>query len=244
MIIPDACAYLLPVVGVKQSPTGPPAVTEVYGTAFSIGQQFWLTAGHVARSAAANDYAALGVPSGTRLDLRPLVSHEVHNPLDLALLESPRIDMAPLSWSVSPQVMLAPVLSVGFPYALNRSEQLISIRGFRGHIVSAEVFPFLAGRPLAYELSFQCPRGLSGAPLIIESTTLHVVGLIIGNAATQMLVFTDREVLAEGQTTIVERYESLQFGIALQAQPILNTRFDRLGRTVEEHLSECGLLRS
>jgi hypothetical protein len=138
--------------------------------------------------------------------------------------------------------MAAPVLSVGFPYALNRDLKSLSLRAFRGHVVAATSSSALPARPRVYELQFQCPRGLSGAPLVFESSRLMNAGVIVGNATTQMLVLSDKEVLAEGSTTIVERYEMLQLGIAIQAGAILSLHFDLLGRTLAEHLRAHGML--
>ncbi len=76
----------------------------------------------------------------------------------------------------------------------------------------------------------------------IRSGRSYCQGVIVGNATTQMLVLSDKEVLAEGSTTIVERYEMLQLGIAIQAGAILSLHSDLLGRTLAEHLRAHGML--
>jgi hypothetical protein len=57
-----------------------------------------------------------------------------------------------------------------------------------------------------------------------------------------MLVLSDKEILADGSTTIGERYEMLHLGIAVQAGALLPLHFDLLGGTLAEHLCAHGLL--
>ena len=97
------------------------------------------------------------------------------------------------------------------------------IRSFVGHVVSATTFGRLAPDPLSYELSFQCPRGLSGAPLLTRhDDSMLITGVVIGNQRTEMLVFSERESVSDMKEVITERFEALQLGIALQCRAFLD----------------------
>ena len=114
------------------------------------------------------------------------------------MFEADGVVATTLQWMSNELPMAARVLSVGFPYALNPDLMTLSVRAFRGNVVAAARTAVLPGQPRIYELQFQCPRGLSGAPLMFESSRLLSAGVIVGNATTQMLVLSDREVFTEG----------------------------------------------
>ena len=67
-------------------------------------------------------------------------------------------------------------------------------------------------------------------------------GVVIGNQSTEMLVFTSREKVAENKETVVERYEAMQVGIALQSMAMVTRQSSLLGGTLEDYLKEQGLL--
>lgn len=134
-------------------------------------------------------------------------------------------------------------MSIGFPYALEKELGQIGVRTFKGHVVAAGPTRSLPARPDAYELNFQCPRGLSGAPLLAGSGSPVIAGVVVGNESSKMLVFSESEVVKEsGTTTIVERYESLHLGLAVQSAAILRLEFKNLGRGLGDHLAAHGLL--
>ncbi len=240
----DAYSHVFPVAGGALSKDGRALiVTEIYGTAFAIGGGYWMTAGHVLRSAASQAIMGIGFMDGSEWSFTSCGPHEVQGLYDVGVFQVANVTGSALPWAGDELPMAAPVLSVGFPYALNLDLKTLSIRAFRGHIVAAASTCALPAKPRVYELQFQCPRGLSGAPLLFKSTRLLNVGMIVGNASTQMLVLSDKEILADGSTTIVERYEMLQLGIAIQAGALLPLRFDILGgKTLAEHLRSYNLV--
>jgi len=71
-----------------------------------------------------------------------------------------------------------------------------------------------------------------------------VTGTVIGNQRTEMLVFSEREIVSESKEVVTERYEALQLGIALQSRALLDLGpFDLLnGRSIREHLNQHDLL--
>ena len=111
--------------------------------------------------------------------------------------------------------------------------------------MSATTFGRLAPDPPSYELSFQCPRGLSGAPLLIRhGDSMLITGIVIGNQRTEMLVFSERESVSDVKEVITERFEALHLGIALQCRAFLDLGpFGVLnGRTIRQHLAQQDLL--
>ena len=237
MAVVDAYKHVFPVVGGNRSKDGEALlVSQVFGTAFPIGGDFWLTAAHVLRGASNEAVAGLGFVVNKEWLAVFVERHEMNESHDIAVFEAKQIEGSPLRWAAEELAMSTEVLSVGFPYALTPDLPSVSIRAFRGSITAAATTTKIPGRPRAYELQFQCPRGLSGAPLLHESRELCIVGVIVGNAATEMLVLSDKELIADGSTTIVERYEMLQLGIAVQVSSLLQLKFQLLGGTLQQHL--------
>lgn len=95
----------------------------------------------------------------------------------------------------------------------------------------------------AYELSFAAPRGLSGAPLLNTRGTVFLHGVVIGNSQSRVPVFRSEERVSDGSSaTIVEQYEALTLGIAVEASTILTQTSKLLGKSVREHLADHGLI--
>jgi hypothetical protein len=216
-------------------------IRQVCGTAFSIGGGFFATAEHVLRTVSDYEAPQLGIPHPTRngewsyvnidaVDLKPEV--------DLGILSAkvPHFLIPP--WDLVDRPMLSTVRSVGYPYALDDENGWIMFRAFQGYITALYPWTAFSARPLCYELSFQVPRGLSGAPLIMETESgPKVGGMLVGNRSTEMLVYTTKEVLKDKKETVVERYESLQLGIAVRTISLLDLHSEILGGTIKEHLS-------
>jgi hypothetical protein len=57
-----------------------------------------------------------------------------------------------------------------------------------------------------------------------------------------MLVFSNREKISETQETIVERFEALQLGIAIQSTGLLTINSRILNGTLSAHLKKHQLL--
>ena len=93
------------------------------------------------------------------------------------------------------------------------------------------------------ELSFAMPRGLSGAPLLNSQGAVFVHGVVIGNSEARMLVFRSEERLTHGAVVaVVEQYEALTLGIAVEAKAVLTQTSTLLGKTIREHLVEHHLI--
>jgi hypothetical protein len=134
MPIVNAYKHVFPVIGGEKSEDGQAIVTtEVYGTAFSIGGKYWITAGHVLRSAATHPIIGLGFVSGKngkKWMTRQCGQWEVLESHDVGLFEADGVEATTLKWLGGELSMATPVFSVGFPYALNRDLMSINLRAF------------------------------------------------------------------------------------------------------------------
>jgi hypothetical protein len=218
-------------------------IRQVIGTCFSIGEDYYLTAAHVISSLKGFDWVGIGFPLDNIWQGSPIINYEMLDDIDVGIVHAEVPNKSLLKWSHQKHFMWENVRTVGFPYAIDYVNLQINLRGFAGHIVSEVIFDGLKSRPHIYELSFQAPRGLSGAPLL--STRNEIIGLIIQNKSTEMTISIDRETLADGnKEIIVEKIEALQLGIAIVSTEILNLTFQILGSTLREHLVKNYLLPS
>ncbi len=235
---------------------------EIYGTCFSMGGNYMMTAGHVIKSLVSDD-GSVGIvglcdPGGSRLKAARIVGTELL-PHDIGLLMLDFVDdesktwFHRLKWNNQPLVGFDPIRCCGYAYGHHRvgDRQSAVQRCFQGYVVAplnefqlpgtnADIFA-------AYELSFPVSRGLSGSLLLNAVGNVMVNGVVIGNSDSQMVVFRSKEIEMEAEkdtktTTIVERYESLSLGIAVQPKAILPLESTMFGTTIEDHLLTNELL--
>ena len=234
--------YVFPVVVGEQNkpPAGPVVLKQIYGTAFSIGDDWFLTAGHLIKEVRIHPWFGIAYPHGEGTKVTPILDSEIVDGSDIGIFTAKPPYSKPFGWTSGKMPMASAVQTTGFPYAMDLEHSAISVRSFVGNIVSAGPCFRLTDKPDAYELSFQCPRGLSGAPLCTSMTNdPRIVGVIVGNSSTEMLVYTDKEITRETDTpqeTIIERYESLQLGIAVQGNYLfgIESRIMNGSETVEK----------
>lgn len=91
-------------------------------------------------------------------------------------------------------------LVFGFPYGLLKEEMTILSRSYKGYIVAGKPFTKFKYQPDCYELSFVCPRGLSGAPLL--SLGSDIIDVIIGNEQSEMEVYRRTEQITADRTEV------------------------------------------
>lgn len=229
---------------------------EVQGTAFSLGEDFMITAGHVVKSLelTQDQCICLGVVEDTFLKAVRVKEFELLEK-DIALLKVDYIYPGSehwfhrLKWLDSDLNPFSIIRTMGYAYGMHRVDDHQSIvnRCFEGHIVSRLVSFKPVGSQLqpfsAYELSFLVPRGLSGAPVISSGGELVVQGIVIGNTQTRMMVFRSEERIEEtNQTTAVEQYDALTLGVAVTAREVMGLDSNLLGVSIRSHLENNGLL--
>jgi len=243
----------------EKAPGAFDAPGDVLGTAFLLGEGCLMTAGHVAKALLASDNMPaliLARPGSGGADFSRIVDIETLSH-DLGIIRVPTTDEGVdpvIPWYVPQVGPMQDLWAIGYPYGLlpaGEARQFVQ-RIFRGHAVSTPSqyeLPADDGRPVrAYELSFQAPRGLSGAPLFVNldepSMPPAVVGVVVGNSSQSMIVHSTRETDASGaSTSVVERHESLSLGIAVQALSACSLSSRILGTTVGNFLDRRGALR-
>lgn len=238
-----------PVVIGHQRPGGEfDIVGEVLGTAFSVGGGFLLTAAHVVHEfqARRDDVALVATPAGESW-MASRVSQSEALDADIGVIECRKVGetLPALSWDVQNLDVLAPVRSFGSAYGTHvvDDERMIVARAFRGEVTCTlpRFKPIGLDGPAfsVHELSFQAPRGLSGAPLL-DGLSETVRGLVIGNSQTEMLLSFETETDSDGLS--VERVERLTLGVAVRARDVISRASMLLAGTIGSHLEVHGLL--
>jgi hypothetical protein len=243
-----ATDLVFPVMGVDVEADGSKKFREACGTAFTIGGGAYLTAGHVWKQASGFALQGLGLgvmraENDEHITIRRVTHAEMFDAVDLAVLE---LDVSSLGktfpWSTESVALLDRVNTFGYPYGFDVESETLTVRAFQGEIVGGRTLRRLSGRPMVHELSFQCPRGLSGAPLIRHEPKSQIVAVVLGNEITEMTVFTERETLAAGgQETVLIKTEALHLGIAIRASEVLPLHSSLLGCTIGAWLQCHGI---
>lgn len=233
--------YVFPVIG----GTSPSKIHEIYGTAFSLSNHFFITNEHVMNAVLQQPFRAIGFTEGNQFKYVTIDAWELFSSIDIAVF-STRIPKAKnVKWHTPEEAMLSEVQTTGYPYALNPESQVV-IRSFQGKLVTARTWYELSGKPRVYELPFPCPRGLSGAPLwkIGNSRSLPVLGgIIFGNSISEMVVYREREMSKDGTDTIIfEKTEALHLGLAVQSQSVVTIQSSLLGTSIYDFLVKNNLL--
>lgn len=233
--------------------------SSVLGTCFPISGRFMLTAGHVVTEleeakSGSHGNPAVGIfhpTTFTQAGIRVTEMEVLDGDIGLLQVEFQEPDqeswLFPLHWSVGHVNLGSIIRAPGYAYADHSvgSERFIVQRSFQGSIVS-EIGTYLPagmkGKPFGvYETSFAAPRGHSGAPLLKENG--RVVGVVVGNSKSKMLVLDSEETSTDGKTTtLIEQYESLALGVSVQAGFILGLHSRLLGCSLNDFLIRKGLV--
>lgn len=247
----NAYEYVFPLVGGEStSLQNGFKTTQICGTAFYLKGGIYLTAGHSLKNAW-QQYELMGLAyldNAKKFQTGRVTAWEAIDDYDIGFFKAETPEAKPMEWDFEQLPMLSDVRTTGFPYALDSQNRIIGIRSFKGYIVSGSLFYRFPSRPWCYELSFQCPRGLSGAPLFTndfdpqEKRIVNKVrGIIIGNQSTEMLVYSDKEVLQGDKERIVERYEAMQAGIAIQTRSLQGIKSTIIGGSLLDYLRSVRL---
>jgi len=226
-----------PLTTVKQEEPGFVRGIEMLGTCFSIGGGFYLTAGHVAKTAIERV-----LKKAIRFQDKPgqnsflIEEFEVLPQADVAIFRAPHDWMLPMPWLPAESVLepLEDVKTFGFPHAMSNHENSLHVRCYKGYVVATVTVPGagteglvrdggIAKGTVVYELSFISGRGISGAPLV-SSDRKATVGVVVAIA----------------QSAIGD--EVLQHSIAVTSRAIFPLHSDLLGNTIGGHLKKLGLI--
>lgn len=246
--------FVLPVFGGTINKLGVFEPKYAIGTAFPIGQFLFLTAGHVIDYAADYSHVTLGFMRDyeNHLQFCPVLKMERKAHPDIGIIMANLIDVNVMAW-YAPRVHALDdiVVAHGYPFGYDANLNAVALRHFKGYVVGAGFRDVL--RTLIYELSFPCPRGISGAPLLIKVDTEDgpasmIAGLITGNSLVEIDIDYRHEIIEtfdenKVKTEIIHKTETTTFGIALQQTAILDLTFDILnGSSIRSHLEKQNLI--
>lgn len=201
-------------------------ISSIYGTAAKIGPNKFITAAHVIIESKKHDSFGIVFKylDENTFRTKDIDNIQLYEEIDIATFECdvPHINTFELEESKLP--LLADVETLGFPYGLESEERLINLRAFKGYIVGNHYgFNRLVGSPSISELSFHCPRGLSGAPVFSKQN--KIVGVVIGNNITEMTIYTEKEKISENTEHIFEKTESMHLGVMVRSEYLLNNEY-------------------
>jgi hypothetical protein len=209
-LVPDSLALMFAVLSANKDrqPDGPfPMARDViFGTAFAIADDLFLTAGHVVEAAASVGDVSLGRFAISTADgaFDVAADWEVFEGVDIALIKCPGFSPAIFQMHFGKLPIFSEVRAMGFANGLEPEYHSYAPRGYLGHVVAGLQQFRLRGQPFSYELSFVPPKGLSGAPLIPSG---------FGPSTAAGIVTSSQSVEVDGSATHV--------GVAIAAEELL-----------------------
>lgn len=239
--------FSFPVMGYKII-EGKAKTDNLFGTASYLGNRIFITAGHTISNAKESEHMGIAFRNNNNsmsgYTYISFKEYEIFEDLDLALLklDNDIFKAKAEKWTTKNTEFLEDVFTIGYPFGYDGLEKQLIIRGLKGHIVTRRHFHEFKNKPLIYELSFHCPKGVSGASLKNLETS-HIKGFIIGNAATEILVFKEEEIIESSkEKTVYEKYETTKYGVAITVENLLDVTSKILGTTFREYLKTQNLL--
>jgi len=219
-------------------------IDNIIGTAFSIGGGYFITCEHVIRQCLGYSSIGIGFPKEQVHDnVSYIVSAEnkeyFENSANCEIISKTDIAIFRLNISIPENVktldwnrgFLQPLdncLTHGYPFSLEIQHQHFNKRSFKGYIVSFTMHFDLPNPPYIYELSFPCPRGLSGAFLLDENN--KIAGMIIGNRDREIEIYYGKEVLKDGSGVKTHlKTETMKLGIAITSYTLIQIESKLLG---------------
>src|SRR5438034_3190207 len=131
--------YEFPVIGYEKKSLSSERVAtpkNIYGTAFSIGDNCYLTAGHsITAAVSQNDVIGIGFIAGEKYLVAEALEYEVVPEMDVGFLRTVgTIGRAKaLRWERGRIPALATVMACGYPFAIDPDEHKIATRSFKGY---------------------------------------------------------------------------------------------------------------
>ncbi|MCM4173811.1 hypothetical protein DHD32_20255 [Arenibacter sp. TNZ] len=220
----------------------------LFGTASYINNNIFITAAHSILNAHESEIMGIAIRNSFQTKsgytYHRFEEFELFEDLDIGILKlkgSNKIAKAK-KWSLKNPIILEDVYSYGFPFGLNALEKELIVRGLKGYVVTSRKFHEFKKTPRIHELSFHCPKGISGASLH-NSRTHYIQGFIIGNASTEMMIFEEKEVdEKENKISVFQKYETTKYGIAILVDNLLDLHSEILGKTFRDYLNGENLL--
>lgn len=218
----------------------------ISGTAFSISEDTFITAGHVFQNMQSNNFKDFMIGKYDKKEnwgAAKILEYEINEKYDLAVFKANVPNVKRYRWSSAAAKLGTDIMTFGYPFALDTSNIRIDFRLFKGYVVGKR--PLGWGLPYlleSYELSFMCPRGLSGS-FILNSTEEKICGIVIGNSGIEIEIYHEIEEVSDcGKAREFRKTETMKLGIGLTSPAILEAYFGLLGSTLKNHLEKNSLL--
>lgn len=212
---------------------------EYVGTCFSIiDASVFITAGHCVDggdvgSLWINHFGAGGQDCFTRARELHMIAET-----DLAIITTDAPDAkwaCPFSEVQYAADFGAEVYAIGHPDLFSGDLNQRSLRFFRGIIQRPFIHEPPRRKPYsAFELSFACPPGLSGGPVILAEAPNVILGVITGNYETYTVIDTEQN---DGETSCIQTRRIVSYGVAANIMYAAPKLEELLGRALPNRLS-------
>lgn len=233
-----------PIFKSKLESDGSIDLVEIIGTAFSIGNYFYLTASHVLANLDQEYDYGIGVPgSDKKWKSFKIGKIELNSNADVAIFECTYKTTKVFQWQSKYLNNLTDVVTSGYPHSFDNIAKQIYLRAFKGYIITKRYFDFKTSKNIVYELSFPCPKGISGS-FLLDDNEGFICGLIIGNSKTSIEIsYEKEELIEESKDYIYHKTETSSYGIAIASNSIIELKFEMLGNvSLNEYLLELNLI--
>ena len=171
----------------------------------------------------------------------------LHPKADVAVLEIDGVDEAAIGWPVyslfDDRSFGIEVMSCGFPEDVTLDQSTLAGRVFRGHVQRFMGWKSHLGYDyFAAELSFRCPGGLSGGPLVNPEFPGRLYGLITEDIQTSNILNSIEEVHEDGKVYREHYQNFINYGIAVWLPDIADWLDDVVPQISQEELARRGEL--
>lgn len=211
------------------------------GTAFAINERIFITAGHCLPEIFDNQIS-IGIVSNSDSHYRsyPVKRYEIIEEIDLGIIETASdCEVKSICWSSKRAHDATKISASGYAYGLDIKNKSLYNRTFTGYTVASKQNFRLKDKKLKlYELSFICPKGLSGAPVIDESKGV-IIGVILGNTKYEIELGSFKEqIKSKEETKTYITTETMKLGEASQVHTLLDHYSELLEMTIGEFLNQ------
>lgn len=214
-------------------------VHNLLGTAFAINNSIFITAGHCLPREI-NQYLCVGIEFDGQYIPAFVKQYEIIEELDLGIIELHKpANIKSILWKNDRVHDGTLVSASGYAYGMDSINHALFNRTFMGYTVSSKHnFRFKERKVMSYELSFVCPKGLSGAP-VIEEGSGAIIGIVHGNSDVSIETGSwKEEIHGSNEVKSYITTETMKLGEAIQNRSILDEYSKILSMSIRDFLKE------
>lgn len=249
---PTLWEYVFPIYTCSES-SGISKITNVSGTAFYIGNSYFMTASHVLDiNTQFNSHQELGYLNQNKNGFVARYKFNIverFNQYDIAIIECQEMvnqEKQPglFHWHYSGLKYYSTIRAMGYPSGYDPTREFTTPRAFQGTRVGSIQYTRNELDVYCYELSFHCLRGLSGTCIIDEGYQIH--GIVIGNSKEELNYYEEIEEETILREKTKEKYtfmksEVVYIGLAVDKKEIFRLHSEYFGMTIHEYLKTNGI---